>query len=295
MASTSHRRCQYQGDGCMGTAHAGHDQCAHCFFTYIKPQIAAERLAVKGRRAAKRNQLSAATRSLISEVDLREPQMKNGGVELPPPLRNSKAIRDAIYDIELDRLIENKTEEEALEAVTAELVKLDLKNLDVPVIIDAVQPKYKSFPDLSAEERQDICDAYAANITVGDISKTWNISTYTLYQVTKAAGLDLRSAPGRKSAVWVPAEPAPFTLQEEPLLPQSTPPVSPVKVETPPPNGVVSPLPEWTVTYTVTRTTTETVVVAAKDFNAAAHAAAGEAAVGDDGTVEVVSVSRKAR
>lgn len=248
----------------MGTAHAGHDQCAHCFFTYIKPQIAAERLAVKGRRAAKRNQLSAATRSLISAVDLEEPQMRT---------EPSRAIRDAIYDIELDRLIENKTDDEALEAVSAELLKTDLKNLNVPVIIDAMPLKYKSFPDLSAEERQDICDAYAARITVGDISKTWNISTYTLYQVTKAAGLDLRSAPGRKSAVWVPTEPAPFTLQEE-EMPQSTPPVSSPTVEPASVNGMVSGLTEWVVTYEVTRT--ETTIVAAKGFSDAASAVSRE-------------------
>src|SRR5262252_192845 len=117
MPSTSHRRCQYQGEGCMGTAHAGHDQCAHCYFKYIKPQIAAERQAVKSRRALKRR-LSAENRQLISEVDLKEPQM-----------RVPDSIRHAIYEIELDRLIENKTDDEARDAVAAELHKNVMRDL----------------------------------------------------------------------------------------------------------------------------------------------------------------------
>src|SRR5262252_3459216 len=126
MPSTSHRRCQYQGEGCMGTAHAGHDQCAHCYFTYIKPQITEERQRVKGRRALKRR-LSAENRQLISEVDLKEP--------LP---RIPDSIRNAIFDIELDRLIENKTPEEASDAVTHELQKIWT---DVPVVMDRLPQK----------------------------------------------------------------------------------------------------------------------------------------------------------
>ena len=42
----------------MGTAHAGHDQCAWCYFQYVKPAMQAERAEMKRRRAIKRHQLS---------------------------------------------------------------------------------------------------------------------------------------------------------------------------------------------------------------------------------------------
>jgi hypothetical protein len=261
----------------MGTAHPGYQQCKHCWETYLKPVQRAERLDVKHRRALKRNQLSPATRSLISAVDLQEPQMRPD-----PPLRASRAIRDAIYDIELDRLIENKTEEEALEAVANELQKINLR--DVPVVMERPpdhpeQSKplgYRSFRDLTDLERQEISDAYAAAQPVTEIARAWNVSTYTLYQVTKAAGLDLRSAPGRKPTVWVPTEPAVLIFHDERAseMPQSTPSVSNASVEPAPTNGVVSGLTEWVVTYEVTRT--ETVTVAAKGFSDAASAVSRE-------------------
>ena len=69
-------------------------------------------------------------------------------------------------------------------------------------------------------------------------------------------------------------------------MPQSTPPVSAPKVETASPNGVVSGLTEWLVTYTVTRT--ETTVVQAKGF-AEAAAAAGNL----DPGIDVISVAKK--
>src|SRR5262252_7290735 len=124
MPSTSHRRCQYQGEGCMGTAHAGHDQCAHCYFTYIKPQIAAERLEVKRRRALKR------PHGVLDG----DPQQEGGTLGYlnlekkgpTPPPRPGAAIRDAIYDLELDKLITGKTDEQALEAVSNELFKTTL-------------------------------------------------------------------------------------------------------------------------------------------------------------------------
>ena len=59
-------------------------------------------------------------------------------------------------------------------------------------------------------------------------------------------------------------------------------PVSPTPVEPTSANGRVSDLPEWVVTYTVTRT--ETTIVAAKDFNAAAAAVTNG---------EVISVAKK--
>ena len=68
-------------------------------------------------------------------------------------------------------------------------------------------------------------------------------------------------------------------------MPQSTPVVSPPVVEKTSANGVVSDLPQWVVTYTITRTETQT--VSAKSFNDAA------AAVGNlDPGVEVLSVAK---
>jgi len=262
----------------MGTAHAGHDQCAHCYFTYIKPQITEERQRVKGRRALKRR-LSAENRQLISEVDLKEP--------LP---RIPDSIRNAIFDIELDRLIENKTPEEASDAVTHELQKIWT---DVPVVMDRLPQKEEppvqetvpeptpltrhphkgSQTNLSPDQVAEVADAYVDGMAVLDICNACNIVTTTLYAILRERGIALRGRPGRKD--------------------QSTMPVSPTPVEKTPTNGVVSELTEWTVTYTVVRT--ETIVVAAKGFSDAASAARASIAESTPGMsdVEVIAVAKK--
>ena len=297
----------------MGTAHAGHDQCAHCYFTYVKPAVQEERRAVKGRRALKRQQRHTPAGSGVLGNQVQQEGGTLGYLNLEPkgptPSPRPKAnriIREAIYDMELDQLIADKTPEQQLEAVTAELIKTDLKNLDVPVVVDRyVLPKPKEEPPvqngmrhthkgsqdgddpLTAEQVQEIADAYTAGMVVMEICDAYNVVTTTLYNILREKGIPLRGAIRRP-----PPPRRPIPLRRLPM-PQSTTPVSDAKVEPAPSNGVVSALPMWTVTYTVTRTVTETVTVAAKDFNAAAHAASGEAAVGDDGVVDVLSVSRK--
>lgn len=253
----------------MGTAHAGHDQCAHCYFQYIKPALQAERQDVKRRRELKRLHLSPANRALISAVDLQEPQM----VDHPePPARISRAIRNAIDEIEIDHLIAGKTDVAAFEAVTTELVKLDMAKVTPPLI-----PPHKEAPiitrhahaggqdsHLSVNQVAEVIDAYQDGMPVMAICEICNIATTTLYAILREARIPLR---GRAN-----------------LLPkgQSTMPVSIVQSVPTPANGRAADLPEWVVTYTVTRT--ETTIVAAKSFNdAAATITEGD----------VISVSKK--
>jgi hypothetical protein len=282
----------------MGTAHAGHDQCARCYFDYIKPALQAERLAVKRRKELKRLHLAPATRALINEVDLKEPQMVDRDVERDPlPIRPSKAIRDAIYDIELDRLIENKTEEEALEAVSAELLKIDLGSVPVSLPRPLLKPQpeevmtpepepltrhvHAGGQDSHLTERQvaEVVDAYVDGMTVMAICDVCNIATTTLYAILRERGVPLRGRPSTQR--WTNRTPESLTIKLK-GTPQSTMPVSEPKVEPAPVNGVVSGLTEWVVTYTVTRT--ETTIVAARSFNDAA-------ATVTDG--DVISVAKK--
>jgi len=277
----------------MGTAHAGHDQCAWCYFHYIKPQIAAERQAVKGRRALKRR-LSVENRQLINAVDLAEPQ-----------LRPSKAIRDAIYDIELDRLTENKTDQEAFKAVNDELQKIWT---DVPVVVERLSPPHQEEPPvqdtvpepepeppvltrhvhaggqdshLTEQQVAEVIDAYVDGIPVQQICDVLNIATTTLYAILREHGIALRGRPGNSR--WVSRTPEEFKIRLSGA--QSTMPVSPTPIEKTPTNGVVSELTEWVVTYTVTRT--ETVTVQAKGFSAAASAVSAQ-----EPDAEVISVAK---
>jgi len=278
----------------MGTAHAGHDQCAHCYFKYMKPALQAERQDVKSRRSLKRR-LSAENRRLISEVDLKEPQ-----------LRVSDSIRNAIYEIELDRLIENKTEEEAHDAVVAELQKNVMHDFGLtdplPFPKRRSQPEPEEVPEpepepeppvvltrhvhaggndshLTEPQVAEVVAAYVDGMTVMAICDVCNIATTTLYAILRERGIALRGRAGHSR--WV-TKPAPYGPQIKLTGAQSTMPVSPTPVEPTSANGRVSDLPEWVVTYTVTRT--ETTIVAAKDFNAAAAAVTNG---------EVISVAKK--
>ena len=305
MPSTSHRRCQYQGEGCTGTAHAGHDQCAHCYFKYVKPALQAERQDVKSRRSLKRR-LSAANRQLISEVDLKEPQ-----------LRVSDSIRNAIYEIELDRLIENKTEEEAHDAVVAELQKNVMHDFGLtdplPFPKRRSQPEPEEVPEpepepeppaaltrhvhaggndshLTEPQVAEVVAAYVDGMTVTAICTVLNIATTTLYAILRERGIALRGRSTRpaQALASVAARRLPPLRKD-----QSTMPVSPTPVEPTSANGRVSDLPEWVVTYTITRT--ETVTVAAKGFSDAATAARSTIAETTPGMddVEVISVAKK--
>src|SRR5262252_5454335 len=303
MPSTSHRRCQYQGEGCMGTAHAGHDQCAHCYFKYVKPALQAERNDVKARRSLKRR-LSAENRRLISEVDLKEPQ-----------LRVSDSIRNAIYEIELDRLIENKTEEEAHDAVVAELQKNVMHDFGLtdplPFPKRRSQPEPEEVPEpepepepvseppvvltrhvhaggndshLTEPQVAEVVAAYVDGMTVTAICSVLNIATTTLYAILRERGIALRGRAGHSR--WVSRTPEEFKIKLTGA--QSTMPVSPTPVEPTSANGRISDLPEWLVTYTVVRT--ETISVAARDFNSAAAAARTLASTNAEGVAEELDI-----
>jgi len=267
----------------MGTAHAGHDQCAHCYFQYIKPALQAERAEVKRRKELKRLHLSPSNRALINEVDLKEPQI----VERPDPLIKPISVRDAVLDVvidaEFDREIEKgidagKTPAQiADEMILKSVMPRGLPHYDAVVpppkeetpVSDA-PPNFR--PPLSLEERQEVIDAYVAGETIAEIMRAYNIGTTRLYETLDAAGVPRRGTnrgPNREP-------------KKEQFQMPSTVPVSPPKVAETPANGVVSGLIEWVVTYTVTRT--ETTIVAAKDFNAAA------ASVTDG---DVISVAKK--
>jgi len=280
----------------MGTAHAGHDQCAHCYFSYIKPALQAERKDVKSRRALKRR-LSAANRQLISEVDLKEPQ-----------LRVPDSIRNAIYEIELDRLIENKTEEEAHDAVVAELQKNVMHDFGLTAPIPVPKQPQKEEPPvqetvpapiltrhphkgsesyLTPDQVAEVADAYIDGMAVMDICNACNIVTTTLYAILRERGIALR---GRPKPAPLPFAP-PQRRRPVGFMPQSTSDHWPTSA-----NGRISDLPEWLVTYTIVRT--ETISVAARDFNSAAAAARTLASTNAEGVaeeldIEVLSVARK--
>ena len=272
----------------MGTAHAGHDQCAHCYFQYVKPQLAAERQEVKRRRALKRGLAQTPThetRQMISELDLKQQAMT-----VPP--KANRAIKNAILDVELNRMVAGKSDDEAFEVVAAELIKVNLPERTAPIRPEAdpfhipapkkevpqeteemtkVQPEERKNrvhtrqrrAPLTDEERKDITDAFAAGLPTPEIAKTWGVGVYTIYQLADQAGLPRRGR-GRKAD-----EPEP--VQEDQSMPD-TKAVSVPAVEPAPANGVVSGLPHWAVTYSINRT--ETFTVAAKSFNDAAAAVA---------------------
>jgi hypothetical protein len=283
MASSSHRKCQYRGEGCMGTAHAGHDQCAHCYFQYIKPALQAERAEMKRRRALKQQyQLSQSNRALINEVDLQEPQIVEHRSGWETSLSVQDAVKSVVLDAEFDREIENgidagKTPEQiANEMILKAALPRGLPHYDAVIpppkeetpVSDA-PPNFR--PPLTLEERQEVIDAYVAGETIAEIMRAYNIGTTRLYEVLDSAGVPRRGTnrgPNREPK------------KEQFQMPTPT-------AAAPTPNGTepaltVTKLTEWVVTYTVVRT--ETTIVAAKSFNDAA-------ATITDG--DVISVAKK--
>jgi hypothetical protein len=255
---------------------------------------------MKRRRDIKRQQhLSQANRALISAVDLDEPQIKE-----PTPISVSEAVFDVAFNQEIDRVIASG--QDPVEYAGDSLVKLVLRDETQPVIrptarhmtaeealVSALPPRPKRRTPplrpparpiplaLSEATTQEIVDAYASGVaSVDEICATYSINPPRLYAAVRKAGVPLRGTPRRR-----PVTP-PVAAKKEPQV-MPTPPVSAPPVAAPPPNGVVSVLTEWTVTYLVRKT--ETQVVAAKSFNDAAKAVTENQQYQD---VEVISVAK---
>jgi hypothetical protein len=231
---------------------------------------------MKGRRALKRQRLSRANRALISEVDLKEP--------LP---NQSKAIRDAIVDLEIDKLVNGKTTDEALKAVTRELIKIEIPEI-TPLPRGALPPKEEQpfVPEpepltrhvhaggqdshLTEKQVQEVVDAYQDGMAVAAICDVCRIATTTLYAILRERNVLLRGPRG-------PRGPRGSRKVQSPM-PESA-----------PTNDVLDApaLTEWVVTYTIRKT--ETQIVQAKSFNDAAYRISNR-----DPGIEVISVAKKA-
>lgn len=249
---------------------------------------------MKRRRDIKRHTLSAGNRALINEVDLKEPQ-----------------IRTDIHDVIIDGLIEREIDQiiadgkDPVEVLSDKILKMDLdrippleirptatrgggtvpppKEADRTQDVEPAAPQKLNLQTLSAEQKQEMLDLFQTDTPINDILAAYSTNSYVLYQLVHRAGLPLRQGGGRPSS-FARSE-ARAARREQQEMPQNTPPVSASPVAAPPPNGVVSGLTEWTVTYLVK--VTQTRVVAAKSFNDAA------AAVDDgEGDIEVLSVAR---
>jgi len=271
--------------------------------------LRAEKEAVRKRKAER---LSRSNRELISEVDLKEPQMADDtgarwGVE--------DAVRDFVTDQRVEEAIRNTSAGSEYEFIQEQLHQRMMRDsLNVPVVIDGPPPKYAAQPEspsepnleeepethelidalehvgapiiqpeveaaytarrpgrggkvaITSQQRAEIAESYSQGMEVDEICRAYDIGTGTLYRIVSEAGVSRRRAQAPYPALVLEEEPVPTTDKtSEPVLPE----------------GVVTGLTEWIVTYTVTRT--ETVAVFAKDFNSAA------AAVSEG---EVVSVAR---
>ena len=301
MPRPAHRRCKTQGPTCNGVAHPHFDTCNRCLNDVIRPRLRAEKEAMRKRRA---DRLSRRNRELINETDLKEPQMRE-----EHPLSVREAIRDISINNRLAPLVEKHEQEglpfqDAVDAAASELIlKSDMRRFtDIPIEIYGPMPENfglapdpnaaraaldgpppempnsRTRPDgtrLTAEQRTEAAEAYRAGMPVEEICGAWGISLSTLYRTLGVLGISRRG------------QPTAHQPKEKPVtVPTSSTPESHVPRETPPVNGTAPGLTEWLVTYQVTRT--ETVVVAAKDFNSAAQAVET-----DGSTSTVISVARK--
>ena len=291
----------------MGTAHAGHDQCAHCFFQYIKPALQAERVEMKRRKAIKRNRLSPENRALIVANDLKEP--------LPAPPEPPVSVKEAVFATLFEREIERATAngQDVIEAAGGLLANELKRSIPLPLVppsslTEEMLPTITLEPAATAEcegapppvtyrrgrgngkpaitdaQRHEIAEAFAAGESTTEICRAYDIGSATLYGIVKKAGLPLRGRPGSQP-------------REELHMPKTSP-VPPTAA--PPVNGTAAAatsgeLNKWTWTVTYTRTSTYTEVVAARSFNDAAAAITNEIgpaieSLGD--TFEVISVTR---
>jgi hypothetical protein len=310
MPRRAHRRCKEQGPTCNGVAHPGYDICARCLNDVVRVRRREEKAAVKSRRAmrAMHNKLSKENRELISEVDLKEPQMRpeeptwlTPDSEPAPPART---VGQAIGQLEIDKKIAGiPSGPPKIEALMDIIIKDELKDVPVdlhprvperyrrhmakppeeepvpePVVQEPVKPpngRRHRQSRLTPDQVDEILEAFKSEISTTEIQQAYGIGAQTLYTLVRRAGLPLRGQNKRLPKEETVSEPV-----------KTSPPASPDMAEEPTPNGAVSGLTEWVVTYEVLKT--ETVTVAAKTFNDAAAAA-----VGDLGIINVVSVARK--
>lgn len=313
----AHRRCKEQGPTCNGVAHPGFDVCARCLNDVIRPRMRAEREAVRKRKAAR---LSKENRALITEVDLKEPQMA--------PMSVADAVWDAVIDKRVDAEIDGAlarnpliTEQQFLAEQLHQRIMRDSTAIPVRVEVFVPQPEpieeppIESDPEeveetheliealesvevqaaftgpmrpgrgshkpaITLEQRQEMIDAYIAGEEVDEICRAYDVGTGTLYRYIRQAGV-----PPRRNYPKYIADFEGAALEEEPMEAKTSTPVSSEPLATPTPNGAVDGLSEWVVTYEVRKT--ETAIIVARDFNAAAAAVASEPGI------EVVSVARK--
>jgi hypothetical protein len=291
--------------------HPGFDICSRCLHDVVRARQREERAEVKRRRAEREHRLSRANRALINEVDLKEPQLREREetttwlVEPPEQLPAPASLGQAIAHITVDRKLENLPDGlPRVEALVNSLIQDELKHTPVdlrprvperyrrhitpPPEEEPVPPVAETPPvqepakhvgrprtPRSPEVEAEIIEMFKSGISTTEIQTAYGIGPQTLYTIVRRYGVPLRGAshggrPRKESSMPEPVK--------------TSPPVSASVAPTPTPNGAVSDLTEWVVTYEVVKT--ETVVVAAKSFNDAA------AAVGTGG-INVVSVARK--
>lgn len=282
MPRRAHRRCKTQGPTCNGVAHPGFDNCARCLNDVIRPHMREEKAAVRARR--EKHELSKSNRDLITTNDLKEPQMAHSEldsylwpqIDLPEPSERL-TVEDAVIDVLVDRKVDERIEDaiarglEPAQMIGEMLTERVLKDAlyEEQPVLEAIRDRTHK-PRLTPERRKEIADAYILGMPVEEICTAWGIGNGTLYHI-----LHINRIPKRQIQI--------HPTQENPMPDKSSPPVSAQKVAPASVNGLVSGLPEWTVTYTVMRT--ETTTVAAASFNDAAAAVNGEG-------IEVVSVAR---
>jgi hypothetical protein len=287
MPRPAHRRCKEQGPTCNGVSHPGFDICSRCLNDVIRPRQREEREAVRQRKIAR---LSRENRILINETSLKEPQMATQETPAtwwttsdppsPPP-----SIESIITDLDIERRVADVPNglpqlQAKLEVLAKDNLKEDLKKdpgiISVPPPPPAEEParppgrRRLRTPETEAE----IIEMFKSGISTTEIQEAYGIGPQTLYTLVKRAGVPLRGTHGPRPKY--PKEPA----VPEPV--KTSPPVSDAPSVPTSPNGTVTDLAEWVVTYEVVRT--ETVTVAARSFNDAA------ASVTDG---NVVSVARK--
>ena len=91
---------------------------------------------------------------------------------------------------------------------------------------------------LTPEQVDEILEAFKSDISTTEIQHAYGIGAQTLYTLVRRAGLPLRGQSKRLPKEETVSEPV-----------KTSPPASPVQVEPASPNGVVSGLTEWVVTY----------------------------------------------
>jgi transposase-like protein len=278
-------------------AHAGHDQCAWCFFQYVKPALVAERQEMKRRRAIKKGALSPANRALISEVDLAEPQMRPDQVaaavrEQTPVQWLPPLVKEQIYGLATtlgavdDALGEEAAQEMAKEfgafvstgVLTALDERVELPHLDerprrVPQPGGATGRKGK--PPITDDVRLEIAHAYESGEPVLTIARRYDVARGTVMNIAAELGVKRTTGPRPQ------ASPAP---EEAPAMPIHT--RTTIEVPAPAVNGTAAY--HYEVTYTVTRT--ETILVSADNVG---HAFVNAIkALPEEDNAEIINVKR---